>query len=384
MNCPQLNKLTNRSGSNGESLSSQPVKTKIGQHFWQNTDALGQKVLPYLEENLFIPVQDFLQRPSKGFRAELVSVGFKLSTIMQGQESLSPIQLKRQQLCQDLVEWLHGASLIIDDYQDQSPVRRGQACYHDLHGGPQAITAGNWAYFYPLRFIDQMELAPDAKLKLYETYFSTLEWAHLGQSLDISVSIDQVAQDNIAEVVTFAAREKTGALTALALQLGPLVEGLDPRLTDAIRKFGSAFGILLQKFDDIGNTLSSKEPEKRYEDIRALRPSWIWSLVAEHFSADSYREFTDQASQLKQTFPQTETFDTWLQENKVYELAKKVGKQEIKTLTASLDDKNQGPLHHLWQIQQDDSSLPLQGPIVLLKSLCERLEHAYTTSRWPE
>src|SRR5271156_856315 len=50
----------------------------------------------------------------------------------------------------DIAELLHNASLLIDDIQDGSHLRRGQPVAHAIYGTPQTINAANYAYFMAL------------------------------------------------------------------------------------------------------------------------------------------------------------------------------------------------------------------------------------------
>ena len=43
---------------------------------------------------------------------------------------------------------LHNASLLIDDIQDNSKLRRGVPVAHNIYGVPLTINAANYIYFY--------------------------------------------------------------------------------------------------------------------------------------------------------------------------------------------------------------------------------------------
>lgn len=47
----------------------------------------------------------------------------------------------------DAVEMLHNASLLIDDIQDNSKLRRGVPVAHSIYGVPLTINAANYIYF---------------------------------------------------------------------------------------------------------------------------------------------------------------------------------------------------------------------------------------------
>jgi geranylgeranyl diphosphate synthase type 3 len=51
----------------------------------------------------------------------------------------------------DLVEMLHNASLLIDDIQDNSKLRRGVPVAHNIYGVPLTINAANYIYFLAMQ-----------------------------------------------------------------------------------------------------------------------------------------------------------------------------------------------------------------------------------------
>ena len=53
-----------------------------------------------------------------------------------------------------LGEIVHNGSLMIDDIEDGSEMRRGMACSYKKYGVDIAINSGNFMYFNPLLKID--------------------------------------------------------------------------------------------------------------------------------------------------------------------------------------------------------------------------------------
>lgn len=50
-----------------------------------------------------------------------------------------------------LIEYLHTASLIIDDIEDGSILRREKPCSHLVYGLDRSINAANLVYFLPFK-----------------------------------------------------------------------------------------------------------------------------------------------------------------------------------------------------------------------------------------
>ena len=54
-----------------------------------------------------------------------------------------------------LTELIHNGSLIIDDIEDKSLMRRGDKCIHLKYGTDYAVNSGNLMYFTPMNKLEQ-------------------------------------------------------------------------------------------------------------------------------------------------------------------------------------------------------------------------------------
>jgi hypothetical protein len=61
-----------------------------------------------------------------------------------------------------VVESLHAGSLIVDDIEDDSDLRRDAATLHRIYGVPVALNAGNWLYFWPQVLLSRIPLTDEA------------------------------------------------------------------------------------------------------------------------------------------------------------------------------------------------------------------------------
>lgn len=262
-----------------------------------------QELDRFFDQVLIGPVEDFLTRPSKKIRGELVTIGFSLSG--------SSVQ-KNPQLCElgaEIVESLHAGSLIVDDIQDGSSFRRGKPALHHSYGVPVALNAGNWLYFWPFERIRSLQLSPADELKIYQLCHRALMRAHFGQALDVGVSIDQLSFSEIDSVCRASLELKTGALIALAISLGGVLGGAQDEHLEILDRFGHRFGISLQMFDDIGNIDSQKDRAKRREDLALRRPSWLWSVLVRNFDRPAFDQFLEAVKTIKEN---PEKLDSWL------------------------------------------------------------------------
>ena len=84
-----------------------------------------------------------------------------------------------------LVEFVHTASLIHDDIEDGSEIRRGEPAAYIAYGTDFAINSGSWLYFAAAECIQNSELSSEEKNILYGIFFTELRRLHAGQAMDI-------------------------------------------------------------------------------------------------------------------------------------------------------------------------------------------------------
>jgi geranylgeranyl pyrophosphate synthase/predicted secreted hydrolase len=201
-------------------------------------------------------------------------------------------------------EIVHVGSLIVDDVEDESTLRRGGPACHVLHGIPRAINAGTAAYFLAEPPIDRDDLPADRKLRIYRLYFDALRAGHAGQALDL---------DDVSELADHAAftgetRElerhvmavhklKTAVPAGMFARAGALLGGGSDVEIEALGAFFEAVGLAFQIIDDVLNVRGfERNLKQRGEDIaqgkltlpvvKALahlstdRRSWLWRTLA--------------------------------------------------------------------------------------------------------
>ncbi|MET0385452.1 MAG: polyprenyl synthetase family protein [Polyangiales bacterium] len=238
------------------------------------------------DEALLRPLRDFLARPSKGFRAGLVELGYRMSG---GADSGLPIELPL------IIECLHAGSLIIDDIEDQSLERRGAPALHCTYGVPRALNAGNWLYFWPQVLLSRVPLRPETRLLAHERMALCLLRCHEGQALDLQVRIERLAQSDVANVARTVSQLKTGGLLGLATALGAMAADAPADRAEAIGKLGRELGVGLQMLDDVSGVLNPARRHKALEDLRLGRVTWVWACLAEELDRAAYDALLDQA-----------------------------------------------------------------------------------------
>lgn len=167
-----------------------------------------------------------------------------------------------------LAELLHVGSLVIDDVQDASELRRGVAAAHVVFGVPAAVNAGTAAYFHCERIITRGGLPPESVLQILEQYFGLLRAGHAGQALDIGGlegAVETALQISLSEdaralAITSAElrllathRLKTGVPAASLVRIGAILGGAPISLVKALGAYQEAVGVAFQIMDDVLN-----------------------------------------------------------------------------------------------------------------------------------
>ena len=281
-----------------------------------------------LRQFLVDPMLEIKRRPSHRFRSDLVDVGYALVN-----GGLAPALRDRPNLsvCAESIEYLHLGSLIVDDIQDGSPVRRNGQALHCILGAPHALGVGNWLYFYALRLIDELDLSPELHCRLYKIYTKTVELAHYGQIMDLCVKIDQVSLDEVEALCQDCSRYKTGSIVMLSMVMGAIVGGGDAERIEAVEEFGYELGTYLQFLNDLGNFCGSFDVEKKWEDLLAWKPSLIWAFVMHRYGVEPFRALQQSVKNL----PDAQQLSLWMQEHDLVREAKSWAEERFERASQS-------------------------------------------------
>lgn len=175
--------------------------------------------------------KEYFLRGGKRIRPALVMLGAKEA----GGSEETVIRLAAA------VEILHTFTLIHDDIEDNSDLRRGDECLHIEHGIPLAINAGD------LLFAKSFELASSYGPLIAERFAKTVCSIAEGQDQDISWSRGDYLPDE-KEYVAMIER-KAGVLIGFSLEAG--YTAVTGKENIPIRDYGIAIGAAFQIIDDI-------------------------------------------------------------------------------------------------------------------------------------
>lgn len=212
--------------------------------------------LEAIQKSLVDPVWDLLNRGGKRWRPALLlliaeAVGGDLEKI------------------KDFVvisEVVHNGSLIVDDIEDRSEMRRGQPCSHLKFGVDVAVNAGNFMYFLPaLSLIKNRSRFPEKLLiRAWEAYGEELINIHSGQGMDIVWHNGKASSDNLTEQQYLQmCAYKTGTLARLSARLAVILSGGSEELEKIMGKFAESIGIAFQIQDDILSASGKEFQEKK-------------------------------------------------------------------------------------------------------------------------
>jgi geranylgeranyl diphosphate synthase, type I len=191
------------------------------------------------------------------------------------------------------IELVHNFSLVHDDIQDRSELRRHRPTLWSVWGMPQGINAGD-ALFALAQLVIARRGTPIAARMAAELNATTLALAE-GQFLDIDLQEGRTPPrlDDYEAMIS----RKTGVLFACACRLGAIAGGASDAACDAFSAYGLELGIAFQEQDDLlgvwGRSSETGKPDaadivERKRGLPAAMalsrpdaPEWLHSLYAE-------------------------------------------------------------------------------------------------------
>ncbi len=197
-----------------------------------------------------------------------------------------------------LPELLHVGSLIIDDVQDHSDVRRGGPALHKMYGDALAINVGCASYFLAQVPIGASGLDAATKVDVHEAYFEAIRAAHTGQAFDIdgfAHLMPEVVESGdgallerrVLGVHLLKSGAPAGAIARVAARLG----GGTKEQVDVLGQLFEAYGFAFQIIDDVLNLRGFDENRKtRGEDITEGKVTAPVAKAMGRLSLDERRE----------------------------------------------------------------------------------------------
>jgi geranylgeranyl diphosphate synthase type I len=148
------------------------------------------------------------------------------------------------------VELIHNFSLIHDDIEDNSQLRRGRPTVWKIWGEAQAINTGDAIFVLANDSLLNLSerVSPEVALEAGKLFQATCLRLTQGQHLDIAFEgLDEVSLESYWQMIA----GKTAALLAFSLESGALCAKVEPSIQTHYRDFGHYLGLAFQVQDDI-------------------------------------------------------------------------------------------------------------------------------------
>jgi geranylgeranyl pyrophosphate synthase len=190
------------------------------------------------------PIWDMLDRGGKRWRPAL----FLLICEALGKEA---------DYCLDfsiIPEVIHNGTLVIDDIEDSSEMRRGKPCTYKIFQMDIAVNAGNAMYYLPLLpLMSQREkISTEMQRDVYEVYLQEMINLSMGQAMDIAwhrgiANADELGEDDYLQMCAY----KTGTLARMSAKMAAVLAGANRPLVEKLGRFAESIGVAFQMQDDI-------------------------------------------------------------------------------------------------------------------------------------
>ncbi|OJD21572.1 hypothetical protein ACJ73_07089 [Blastomyces percursus] len=157
---------------------------------------------PEKEKILLGPYDYIVQQPGKDIRKQFITAFNRWLHVPE--DSIAIIT--------KVVAMLHTASLLVDDVEDSSNLRRGVPVAHNIFGTAQTINSANYVYFLALEEVQKLR-SPN----VINIYAKELLNLHRGQGMDVfwRDTLTCPTEEDYLEMVG----NKTGGLFRLAIKL---------------------------------------------------------------------------------------------------------------------------------------------------------------------
>jgi len=189
--------------------------------------------LPYSVSNsraqdrlLLEPYSHILSVPGKNIRGKLIA----------GFNTWMKVDQEKIKVIEEIVEMLHNASLLIDDIEDSSTLRRGLPVAHLIYGQASTINCANYVMFIGLEKTQTLG-HPEA----VAVFTQQLLELHRGQGMEIYWRDNFICPTE--EEYNLMISRKTGGLFNLAVRLMQLFSQSDENFSELTRLLGLYFQI---------------------------------------------------------------------------------------------------------------------------------------------
>ncbi|EXL70638.1 hypothetical protein FOPG_13561 [Fusarium oxysporum f. sp. conglutinans race 2 54008] len=194
------------------------------------------------------PYNYILTLPSKGIRGAFID---SLNIWLDVPEDKTSV-------IKEVIGMLHNSSLIIDDFQDNSPLRRGKPSTHTVFGPAQAINTATYIIVKAIEKIQEI-VGHEALAEITGTITTIFQ----GQAMDLSWTANTTVP-SIQEYLLMV-NDKTGALFRLSLELLALNSeaSVNDSTLESLSSLVSLLGQYFQIRDDYMNLIDNRYTDQK-------------------------------------------------------------------------------------------------------------------------
>lgn len=163
-------------------------------------------------------------------------------------------------------EVVHNGTLIIDDIEDSSDMRRGKLSTFKIYGIDIAINVGNTMYYLPLLPLMEKknQFSADTLTQIYEVYVQEMINLSMGQAMDIAwhrgiANADFLKESDYLQMCAY----KTGTLARMAARLAAVLGGANKELVYKLGRYAESVGVAFQIQDDVLDLTGKEFAEKK-------------------------------------------------------------------------------------------------------------------------
>ena len=163
-------------------------------------------------------------------------------------------------------EVIHNGTLVIDDIEDSSEVRRGKPCTYKIFNLDIAVNAGNAMYYLSLLplMTQKAKLTSKIQRDVYEVYVQEMINLSMGQAMDIAwhrgiANADELDEEDYLQMCAY----KTGTLARMSAKIAAVFAGANKPLVEKLGRFAESIGVAFQMQDDILDITSTEFGKKK-------------------------------------------------------------------------------------------------------------------------
>ena len=151
-------------------------------------------------------------------------------------------------------EVIHNGTLIADDIEDQSDLRRGKPCTYRIFGLDISVNLSQAMYFIPMLVLreNRRKITLEQSNKIYGSFVRGMVNLCLGQAMDLAwhrglANADDATVEEYLQMCTY----KTGTLARMAAEIGAILAGAGDSVVEKVGRFAESVGVAFQIQDDI-------------------------------------------------------------------------------------------------------------------------------------